>query len=43
MYDTDKLKEWPGFNVHPSRDFRDESRYYQVANICEEDLLKVRV
>jgi len=40
MYDTDKLKEWPGFNVHPSRDFRDESRYYQVANICEEDLLK---
>lgn len=40
QYDIDKLKDWPGFNSYPSREFDDESRYYRVPPVNERDLLE---
>jgi len=39
-YDTSKLKEWPGFNSYPSRDFRDQTNYYRVPPITKRMLLE---
>ena len=36
-YDIEKLVEWPGFNVHPSEEFMDETDYYRCT-FCSRNL-----
>ena len=33
QYDVDKLIGWPGFNVEPIEDYKDESRFYRAPTL----------
>ena len=33
QYDVDKLIGWPGFNVEPNEDYKDESRFYRAPTL----------
>jgi len=39
-YDISKLVEWPGFNVHISKEYRDETRKYRAIDISRGILLQ---
>jgi hypothetical protein len=41
QYDFEKLPEWPGFNVEPPENFREESRRFNVPQMQSDQVQKI--